>query len=100
MYRMVFAGLALATLAFVADSSVAATVSCEGFALGYNGQAKKVTCAVDNASTGDMDAEAKVLTVHGQGFVMSVTYEQAGFRTYLPFRSVDRLLRQSSFMEV
>lgn len=92
--------LAAAWLSLSAATAFAGEVSCDGFALGYDGPAEKKTCLTENTSTGDASAETKVLRVHDHDAYLSVAYEAAGTRTYLPFHSPRELLHVSSFMDV
>ncbi len=74
----------------------AGEVSCDGFALGYDGEAKQKTCKVEDTSTGDLTSEAKVLDVLDHAFSLNLVYEHTGFRTYLPARSPTALLKELS----
>lgn len=97
MKRTICIVLALgAWLAAAASPGFAGEVSCDGFALGYDGAAKKKTCTVEDNSTSDMELETKILDVTDQTFSLWVTYDHAGMRTYIPSHSVTELLQGSS----
>jgi hypothetical protein len=102
MTRIVSIGLATAAwLIAAAGSALAGQVSCDGFALGYDGEAKKKTCTVEDNSTANLEMETKVLDVLDQTFSLWVAYDHAGMRTYIPSHSVTELLRgNSSFSHV
>jgi len=91
---------AAAWLLATTATGFAGQVSCDGFALGYDGSAEKKTCLDENTSTGDMTSEMKELRVHDHGSYLAVAYETTGTRTYLPFHSPRELLHVSSFTDV
>jgi len=97
MKRTICIGLALAGWLMASTApGFAGEVSCDGFALGYDGTAKKKTCTVEDNSTGDMEVETKVLDVTDQTFSLWVTYDHTGMRTYIPSHPVTDLLRGST----
>jgi hypothetical protein len=97
MERPIGVGLALAAwLAAGAAPAFAGEVPCDGFALGYNGAAKKKTCTVEDSSTADLELETKILDVSDQTFSLWVTYDHAGMRTYIPAHTVTELLSGST----
>jgi hypothetical protein len=102
MKRTVSIGLALTAwlvagaLIARAGPAFAGEVSCDGFALGFDGPAKKKTCTVEDNSTADLELETKILDVTDQTYSLWVTYDHAGMRTYIPAHSVTDLLRGSS----
>jgi hypothetical protein len=67
-----------------------ASVSCDGFVLGYTGAADKKSCR-----TGDLTGNAgqnvagtvSQIEVTNRDFYLVVTYEEGKFRTYFPGRS-------------
>jgi hypothetical protein len=73
-----------------AEADSLASVSCDGFVLGYNGAADKKSCR-----TGDLPSRgAQALTgtvsqveVTSRDFYLVVTYLEGKFRTYFPGRS-------------
>jgi hypothetical protein len=81
----------LAMLAGPAMSARAAQVSCDGFALGYTGEAKEKKCSVEDTSTGGLDSQAKILDVVDQTFSLYIEYQTSGFRTYMPAHSATEL---------
>ena len=106
MKRTACIGLAvtvwLVAVALVAAGgpALAGEVSCDGFALGYDGPAKKKTCTVEDNSTADLELETKILDITDQTFSLWVTYDHAGMRTYIPAHSVTDLLQSFSFTHV
>jgi len=78
----------------------AGTVSCSDFVLGYNGQAKKKTCTVEDTSTGNLESESKTFEASDHDYTLWLTYHHAGLRTYIPSRSVQELLGGSNFSQV
>jgi len=101
MTRNICIGLATAAwLIAAAGQTFAGEVSCDGFALGYDGEAKKKTCTVEDNSSANLELETKVLRVSGQTFSLWVSYDHAGMRTYIPSHSVEELLRGFSFTNV
>ena len=98
---VVTAWLVAVALVAAGGPALAGEVSCDGFALGYDGPAKKKTCTVQDNSTADLELETKTLDVTDQTFSLWVTYNHAGMRTYIPAHSVTDLLRSfSSFTHV
>jgi hypothetical protein len=89
-----------AWLIAAAGPALAGEVSCDGFALGYDGEAKKKTCTVEDNSSANLELETKILDVSDQTFSLWVTYDHAGMRTYIPFRSITEILHRSSFSNV
>ena len=101
MTRNICIGLAMAAwLIAAAGPGLAGEVPCDGFALGYDGEAKKKTCSVEDNSTADLELETKVLRVSDQTFSLWVSYDHAGMRTYIPSHSVTELLHSFSFSNV
>ncbi|MFI5016783.1 MAG: hypothetical protein ACHQHK_02445 [Dongiales bacterium] len=101
MTRNLCIGLAMAAwLIAAAGPTLAGEVPCDGFALGYDGEAKKKTCSVEDNSTADLELETKVLRVSDQTFSLWVSYDHAGMRTYIPSHSVTELLHSFSFTNV
>jgi hypothetical protein len=101
MTRTACIGLAMAAwLTAAAGPALAGEVSCDGFALGYDGEAKKKTCTVQDNSSANLEMETKILDVSGQTFALWVSYDHAGMRTYIPFRSITEILRSTSFSHV
>ena len=81
--------LAVARVA-CAEADSLASVSCDGFALGYSGAADKKSCR-----TGDLEGNAgqnvawteSQIEVTSAAFYLVVTYAEGKFRTYFPGRS-------------
>jgi len=70
----------------------AGDVSCEGFALGYDGDARNRKCSVEDTSSGNLVSEVKTLNISDPAFLLSVSFNHTGFRTYIPARSAEELL--------
>jgi hypothetical protein len=70
----------------------AGEVSCDGFALGYDGEAKSKKCAVEDSSTGQLESQTKTLEVLDHAYSIFVTYDHTGFRTYIPAQSAMEIL--------
>ena len=101
MTRTACIGLAMAAwLTAAAGPALAGEVPCDGFMLGYDGEAKTKTCTVEDNSSANLELETKVLDVSGQTFALWVSYDHAGMRTYIPFRSITEILRGTSFSHV
>jgi len=81
--------LAVARVA-CAEADSLASVSCDGFALGYSGPSDKKSC-----STGEISGKAGLATtatvsqieISSRDFYLVVTYREAKFRAYFPGRS-------------
>src|SRR5215475_12762133 len=63
--------LAAAWLSLSATTAFAGEVSCDGFALGYDGPAEKKTCLTENTWNVDTTSETKVLGVHDHDSYLS-----------------------------
>jgi hypothetical protein len=99
MTHRIFA-IVLAAAIAAAAPALAGEVSCSGFALGYDGPAKKTTCRSEDDSTGSMESRTDEIEVIDQAFNLWVSYHHTGLRTYIPSHTVMELLRGSSFAQV
>ena len=71
MTRNICIGLATAAWLIAAvGPALAGEVPCDGVALGYDGEAKKKTCLVEDNSSANLELETKVLDVSGQTFYL------------------------------
>jgi len=92
--------LAVAWLITLARPVLAGEVSCEGFILGYDGEAKSKTCSAKDNTDHDLVWETKDIDVVDQTFSLWVRYRHAGTGTYFHRRSIEELLAGTSFTHV
>src|SRR5215470_5677141 len=83
-------------LAVENTAALAGEVSCEGFALGYDGGTTRKTCSVTDDSTGNNVLETKEIVVEGVADYLMVSFGKAGFRTYIPSISVGDMVARIS----
>jgi len=74
MGRGVCVAIAAAWVAAFSLPAFAGEVSCEGFELGYDGEAKAKTCETRDHSTDDKEYKVKFLDVVDQTFDLWVIY--------------------------
>ena len=75
--------------------ALAGEVSCDGFALGYDGEAKAKTCESHDHSSDDKQYEVKSLDVVDQTFELWVIYFHTAAGTIVHHRTADHLLAES-----
>src|SRR5215813_11808011 len=81
--------------------ALAAEVPCEGFVLGYDGDAKNRVCKTGSSSTRDGEYETKAIEVTDQTFALYLTYYHTIEDTILyPFTADSWLEKTHSFTHV
>jgi len=83
---IVLSALASRATQAIADQPV--VVSCDGFALGYDGQAHQRKCMTAEVSDGTQTMKSQELIVIDQRFFLLVNFIDSGYRTYLSERSL------------
>ena len=86
---------AAAWMAAFSLPAFAGKVSCEGFELGYDGEAKAKTCESHDHSGDDKQYDVKFLDVVDQTFELWVIHFRTAPGTIIHRRTADRLLAES-----
>ena len=68
------------------------TVSCDGFILGYSGQAQQKTCATAEESFGLAVTKRSQIEVTDRLFYLVANYHTGGYRAYFPTHTPRQLL--------
>ena len=95
MKRSMCVALAAAWLAAFSLPAFADEVSCEGFVLGFDGEAKRMTCETKDVSTAAKEYESSTIEVADQTFWLWVSYYHTRNDTIIHPTSVDRWLAQT-----
>jgi hypothetical protein len=87
--------LAAAWMAAFSLPAFAGKVSCDGFELGYDGEAKTTTCETHDHAIDDRDYKVESLSVVDQTFELWVIYFHTAAGTIIPRFPADHLLAES-----